>query len=161
MPPGSAIKSCTFDLDSQFYLSRQDHIFNAAVDAVLALGSEIHSEFPNLMAFETKATATTFGSIGLAGVAPGERTEFFMVVQAQPKTRWLFRKRFLVTVHWGIPDESIASLLCLFDPGVPMSTRSQVRSEPIAPWLAKLTQKQVIGLIDPESAMHIDFEGRS
>ena len=148
-------------LESQFYLSRQDHIFSAAVDAVLALGDEIYREFPSLMAFETKATVTTDGSVGLAGVVPGERTEFFVVVQAEPKTRWLFRKRFVVTVHWGIPDESIKPLLSLFDPAVPVSTRNQVRSEPLAPWLSKVTQNEVVGLTRPDRVVRIDFSGKS
>jgi hypothetical protein len=51
-----------------------------------------------------------------------------------------------VTLRWGIPDEAIAPVLRLCDPGTEPAVSGQPRSEPLIVWLSKrLPDKTVVG----------------
>jgi hypothetical protein len=146
------LRSRTFDFGDRLFFARQDHVFDAAAEAVLGLGNDYLDQFQHILGIETKATRQINGCLLLGGVisVPVAYTQHFVVVQVERVTRWAFQTRYKVTVHWGISDESIAPVLRMCDPEVEISTSGPARSEPLPVWLSKRSQKQVVGLTSPD-----------
>ena len=145
MGVGSVLQSRAFGLAPATYLSQQDGIFDAAVEAVLRLGEEFIHGFPRLGAIETKATTRIDGCLLLWGIGEADNPHF-LVIEAKRVSRWLFKAVYRVTVHWAIPDEAIAPVLRLCDLSTEVPATHKARSEPLVVWLSKrLPDKQVVG----------------
>ncbi len=146
--PVPSRKSRSFEMNPQTYLARQDRIFAAAAHAVLGFGKDFLDRWDALVAVETKADQHINGCVYLSGASEDQNSLFF-VIEAKRVTRWMFKTRFLVTIHWdcGVPDELMTPVIRLCDPATEVLwTEEKFFSEPIVEWLSEqLPNKQVVG----------------